>query len=273
MSRWAPTRLQQLGRQGLGRARREAEARFAAWALDTGLRLDRSERAGELRQIAEVGPRRELRDRQGMSVLLASILRRDGSAIDVGAHSGAVLREILRVAPEGRHIAYEPLPVLARQLTAEFPGVEVRNAALSDTNGSVDFIHVEAAPELSGMRERDYGAYADTPRTTITVRTERLDDVLPAGFVPDLIKIDVEGAELLVLRGAVETLRRHRPAVVFEHGIGAADRYGYGPEDVYDLLVGDIGLRIFDLDGAGPYPRERFVEIFPEPLWNFLAVP
>ena len=154
-----------------------------------------------------------------------------------------------------------------------FPTVEVRNAALSDTAGQVDFIHVEAAPEFSGLREREYGAYAGSPRTTITVRTERLDDSLSPDFVPTLIKIDVEGAELLVLRGARDTLRRHRPAVVFEHGIGAAERYGWGPGDVHDLLVGELDMRIFDLDGAGPYSRERFIEVFPEPIWNFLAVP
>jgi len=253
--------------------RDSAERLRAAWALNTALKWDRSPRGAELRQIAEVGPRRELRDRQGMSVLIASILPRDGSAIDVGSHAGAVLREIVRVAPAGRHIAYEPLPMFAANLAAEFPTVEVRNAALSDATGQVEFIHVESAPEFSGMREREYGAYANSPLSTITVRAERLDDALPSDFVPKLIKIDVEGAELLVLRGARETLRRHRPIVVFEHGIGAADRYGYGPGDVYDLLAGELDMRIFDLDGAGPYSRERFVEVFPEPLWNFLAVP
>jgi hypothetical protein len=60
----------------------------------------------------------------------------------------------------------------------------------------------------------------------IIVRTERLDRSLPAGYVPAVIIIDVEGAEQQVVEGALETIRRHQPIVVFEHGLGAADHYG-----------------------------------------------
>lgn len=208
-----------------------------------------------------------------MLVVLSSVLARDGQAIDVGAHSGAILREILRVAPEGQHIAFEPLPHCVASLRREFPQVDVREAALSDRNGTTSFIHVEHAPEYSGMRERTYPGAEDSPRRLITVRTERLDDSLPAGFHPSLIKIDVEGAELLVMRGALETLRRARPTIIFEHGIGASERYGYGPEDVHDLLCRELGMRIFDLDGQGPYSRQRFIDTFAAPIWNFVAVP
>jgi FkbM family methyltransferase len=225
-----------------------------------------------MRALLSVGGRREARDRHAMSVLLAATLARDAHTIDVGAHSGAVLREIVRIAPEGRHIAYEPLPELARQLSGEFPTVDVRNAALSDQTGDTSFIHVDSAPEFSGLRERDYGGVQNIEKHEITVRTERLDEVLPEGFVPRLIKIDVEGAEMLVLRGARETIARHRPSIVFEHGIGASDRYGAGPRDIHGLLVDELGMRIFDLDGAGPYSRQQFEDVFAEPLWNFLAV-
>jgi FkbM family methyltransferase len=220
-----------------------------------------------------VAERRDALDRHAMRVLIAATLTPDGHAIDVGAHSGAVLREIVRVAPAGHHIAYEPLPHCCEQLRREFPRVDVRNAALSDQQGTTSFVHLEAAPEYSGLRERTYPGFEHSPRKLLTVRTERLDDALPEGYRPALIKIDVEGAELLVMRGAVETLKTHRPVVIFEHGIGAADRYGYGPQDIYDLLCRDLGMRIFDLDGDGPYSSERFVEVFPEPIWNFLATP
>lgn len=227
----------------------------------------------DMRALASVGSRREARDRHAMSVLLACTLARDGHAIDVGAHSGAVLREIVRVAPEGRHIAYEPLPELSAQLAGEFPTVTVRNAALSDENGTASFVHVDSAPEFSGLRERDYHGQTEVRKHEIAVRTERLDDALPDGFAPALIKIDVEGAELLVLRGAEQTLRRFRPTIVFEHGAGASEHYGTHSHDVHDLLVDGLGMRIFDLDGTGPYGREQFAAVFPEPIWNFVAVP
>jgi hypothetical protein len=59
------------------------------------------------------------------------------------------------------------------------------------------------------------------------------------------MKVDVEGAELQVFKGTVQTIKRSRPLIVFEHGLGAADYCGTAPEILYDLLGGDCGLRLF----------------------------
>jgi FkbM family methyltransferase len=229
-------------------------------------------RVREARSSFDPTMRRVLRDEHAMRVVLATALRRAGNAIDVGANRGETLEMILAVAPDGRHIAYEPIPALAEQLAVEFPGVDVRNAACSDEAGSAEFTHVLNAPAMSGLRQRaDLPAHAQEVER-FTVRLDKLDEALPEGYVPSLVKIDVEGAELLVLRGAVETLARHRPFVIFEHGVGGADLYGSKPGDVWDLLDG-AGLRIFDLEGDGPYTRDRFEAVFTEPIWNFLAAP
>jgi hypothetical protein len=72
----------------------------------------------------------------------------------------------------------------------------------------------------------------------------------------------VEGAELQVLKGAVKTIRRNKPVVVFEHGLGASDHYGTTPEDVHDLLVKDCGLHVSLLGrwlrNEGPLTKEEF---------------
>jgi FkbM family methyltransferase len=204
--------------------------------------------------------------------VLATALRHDGNAIDVGANQGDTLAMILAVAPDGRHVAYEPIPALAQELAAHYPQVDVRNAACSDAAGSAEFTHVLNAPAMSGLRQRaDLPAHAAQVEQ-ITVQLDKLDDALPDDYVPSLLKIDVEGAELLVMRGAAETLARHRPFVIFEHGIGGADLYGSKPGELFDLLT-DCRLRIFDLEGDGPYTRHRFEAVFAEPIWNFLAAP
>jgi FkbM family methyltransferase len=175
---------------------------------------------------------------------------------------------MVRCAPRGRHIAYEPLPELADALARRFPGVDVRNAAVSDHAGETSFVHVVTNPAYSGLRERSYPG--DEKLRTIQVRLERLDDALPEGYAPALIKVDVEGAELQVFEGARETLARHRPVVFFEHGKGGADHYGTTSGAVHDLL-GEAGLRIFDEHGGGPYSRESFAELFETPVANFVA--
>jgi hypothetical protein len=110
-------------------------------------------------------------------------------------------------------------------------------------------------PQYSGLRERTYPRAVD--RELITVATERLDDHLPEGCAPAFIKIDVEGAECLVIEGALRTLAAHRPTVVVEHGPGGSDHYGSTPAQLHRLLCDGAGLRIFDLDGEGPYSLDR----------------
>jgi len=101
----------------------------------------------------------------------------------------------------------------------------------------------------------------------IQVRLLRLDDLLPSDLPIRFVKIDVEGAELQVLKGAVQMLRRCRPYVVFEHGLGAADCYGTRPESVFDLFTG-CGLRLSLMNdwlasgGRKTLSREAFAEEF-----------
>ena len=228
-------------------------------------------RLREARGLVDGVTRRELRDDHAVRVVVAAALRSGGNAIDVGANEGTVLAQLLAVAPDGHHIAYEPIPELQRRLCSAFPQVEVRGRALSDEAGTAEFVHVVDAPTMSGLRRRtDLPPDARTERISVTM--ERLDDALEETYVPSLIKIDVEGAEVKVIRGAASTLERHRPFVLFEHGLGGADLYGSSSGELFDLLDG-AGLRIFDLDGEGPFTRVAFEEMFAKPVWNWLAAP
>jgi FkbM family methyltransferase len=248
------------------------------WAREAFARLGREEQAREVlgrlreaRALFDGVARRELRDEHALRVVLAATLRVNGNAIDVGANEGGVLAAILAVAPDGDHIAYEPIPWLQDRLRDAFPEVDVRGRALSDAAGTAEFVHVIDVPTMSGLRRRA-DLPADARTETISVIVERLDDALEDGYVPALIKIDVEGAEVNVVRGAAATLERHRPFVVFEHGTGGADLYGSSSGELFDILEG-AGMRIFDLEGAGPFTRTQFEEMFAEPVWNWLAAP
>ena len=164
------------------------------------------------------------------------------NCVDVGANEGEILRDMLQFAPDGTHYAFEPIPALARKLQDESPeNCKVYNVALSDKEGEISFNYVITNPAYSGFKARNY----DRPEEaeTITVRTARLDDLVPSDFPIHFVKIDVEGAEMQVLQGAIETLRRCKPVVVFEHGLGAADVYGTKPAEIF-AYFNSIGLQI-----------------------------
>jgi FkbM family methyltransferase len=211
--------------------------------------------------------RRNRLDDEHLTLLIHLALSADANCLDVGAHRGTVLAEIQRICPDGHHLAYEPLPVFAESLVQKFPTIEIRNKALSNKDGESTFVHVKDLPALSGLERRKYPREVETE--TIIVQTHRLDDHLPEGWLPSFIKVDVEGAEGLVFEGAMNTIRRAKPIIAFEHGPGGADNYGTGPADIFDLLTREAGLRIFDMDGNGPLSLADFSD--PRGRFNWIA--
>lgn len=213
------------------------------------------------RVLRYVGPRRwrhSVRDDDNLRLLLMFCLADDANCIDVGCHRGGVLRQILAAAPRGRHIAFEPIPEFSERLQRAFPAVEVRQAAAWNEAGSSEFSYYPGKPALSGLRRRHVGDDAKEIQVTL----ETIDSAVPKDRDIALIKIDVEGAERQVIEGALGTIKRCRPFVVFEHESGGADYYDTDPGDVFRLLVDEAGLRLFDLCGAGPYSRESFIEAY-----------
>lgn len=214
--------------------------------------------------------RRNRIDDEKMRLLFALALRADANCIDVGANYGAVLGQFLTHAPRGTHVAYEPLPDAAAFLRERFPAVEIREAAAADIPGVAAFCHVVNDEGRSGLLR--HHNYEKMPRiATISVRVETLDS-LPRTYRPDVIKIDVEGAELKVITGAMRLIREYQPLIVFEHYKGGSDAYNAQPRDVHELLCANAGLRIYDIDGAGPLSRREMEERFyAKSVWQFVA--
>lgn len=187
---------------------------------------------------------------------LRQLLGPGDSAIDVGANLGyfsAVMAQC--VGPSGRVIAFEPTPPafarlsLCRALNG-FTQLETRSHALGSGEGRVE---IRYDPRLTG--EASLHRAATAKDEAVTVRVCPLDLLVSSGEVPlpDLVKIDVEGHELEVLRGAHETIARARPAIVFELNEPMSKRAGWGLPDVSRLLAdagGDYRLLLIDDDGV-----------------------
>lgn len=78
----------------------------------------------------------------------------------------------------------------------------------------------------------------------ILIDTIRLDDIYPKDKPLDFIKIDVEGAEYLVLTGAINTILDKKPIIVFEFGKGASEYYGITPDLMYELITNKLKMQI-----------------------------
>jgi FkbM family methyltransferase len=223
----------------------------------------------ELLAAVDAGARQAQHEEIGIKAVLASGLRGTGTYVDIGTNRGQVLREAVRVAPRGRHMAFEPIPALAAEVSRMFPEVECRQKALGSRVESAEFCHFRELDGWSGLRRRPEISDARGRPEFITVEVSTLDVELD-GLTPSVIKIDVEGAEHAVLEGARAVLARSRPLVIFEHVYEAAALYGAAPGAPWEILT-ELGYEIYSITGDGPYAREAFIDA--GAIVNWLAVP
>ncbi|MDI9364745.1 MAG: FkbM family methyltransferase [Flavobacterium sp.] len=190
------------------------------------------------------------------------VLKPTSNCIDVGAHKGFILEKILKYAPQGKVMAFEPIPDLYNNLKAKFgKKAQVLNIALSNKMGAAEFAYYVDRPAISGFKQRD-AFEQDGNVKHLKVPLNTIDNLVPEFTKIDLIKIDVEGAELLVLKGAERTIRNSKPYILFEFGLGGADYYETTPQQIFDYLT-DCGLGLSTLEyflkNMQPFSREEFV--------------
>jgi len=145
-----------------------------------------------------------------MTRLFHNIIKEGMTILDIGAHKGtySVLFASL-MNDKGKVLAFEPDPANCSWIKKNiqvnsYRCIETHPIALSDNDGDATFYAADGLGSLfanPGSRAPSKG--------TITVQTRKLDNVLQEENISDvdIIKIDVEGADLLVLKGAEETLR------------------------------------------------------------------
>jgi len=151
---------------------------------------------------------------------IASLLRPGDVFFDIGANVGFFSLIAARcVGSEGRVFAFEPVPDIAAQLVTNaglngFTNITVLPFAIADRDGSMN---LQTTRHPGGATLEGFGTPGD--RTgVITVTGRSLDSLVSEGAIPppNVIKVDVEGAESAVLRGATALLSSAHPAVVYE---------------------------------------------------------
>ena len=206
--------------------------------------------------------------------LLKRVLPSDANCIDVGAHTADILRKLVKYAPGGRHYAFEPIPWLYKDLQKNFGSkVTVMELALSDTRGEATFHAFPDRPAVSGLKQRQFPG-EDYAMVKFDVKLETLDHIIPEDLPIHLIKIDVEGAELQVLRGGIRILKKYKPFVLFEFGLGGSELYGTTPEQMFEFLEA-CGLSVSTLEyymkGKAPFDKAEFVGQY-EKKYNYFFI-
>ena len=158
-----------------------------------------------------------------LALVLQRLLRPDAVVVDGGAHVGVLSVLMASLAPEGHVYAFEPAPASFAHLVDNLAANGITNAtpealALYDREARIALDFNEAYPAGSHVGQ---GGSATVPTVRLDTWSKHrgLDRL-------DLLKLDVEGVELLALDGAAETVRRLRPVVVVECNAVALRRFG-----------------------------------------------
>lgn len=189
-------------------------------------------------QLAATVFRPEFASLRSEDLLIQKVLRRaikaDSNGLDVGAHYGHMLSAMTRYAPNGRHYAVEAVPEKVTFLRRKFPEVTIHEVALGSAEGTTDFFINRSRSGFSSLRQ--HGEEKDTYEK-INVQMTVLDSLLGSlSHRIDFMKVDVEGAEEFVFRGAKKFLAEHRPTILFESAPADPKIFGRKPSDLYDAL-------------------------------------
>jgi FkbM family methyltransferase len=176
----------------------------------------------------------------GVTSLLAARVRRGDTVVDVGANVGYfTLLCAGLVGDRGQVVAIEPNPEVRTQLERNIARNDLRNVrvfdfALADEPGELTLFL--GPPDNTGLSS--FRTPRDCPRA-LSVRTERFDTLLPPwNNQLALVKIDVEGAELKVLRGMRHTLAVAQPDLIVELSPDFLAQLGDNVFALLDLLEG-----------------------------------
>jgi FkbM family methyltransferase len=192
----------------------------------------------------------------GQLVVLRRLLRADAVFVDAGANQGEFTVCAAGQVPEGRVFAFEPVPAvrerLERNVTANaFGNVTVHPVGLSAEDGYDVTIYGADSPFSDGTQNAGLPTLFDVSgrsRPLALIALRRLDEVLSDGQRVDVMKIDVEGAELAVLQGAEQTIQREKPAIIFEANEETCRAAGYSVAILFEWLRNHG----YDLEIIGP---------------------
>lgn len=197
--------------------------------------------------------------------VLARLLPADSvqTVVDVGANVGDMTARFVGAFPQARVVAVEPNPEVCGSLQARFAGeprVTCVNAALADAPGEAD-LHVNRHHGTSSLfprvrRARRYFSAADAPLRQVRVPVLTLDALAERDGLAriDLLKLDTQGAELLIFRGARRLLAAQAIDVIYSEFFIVPHYEGATLLHEQCTYLAGFGYTLYDLF-KGPHGR------------------
>jgi FkbM family methyltransferase len=186
---------------------------------------------------------------------LKRLVPRNGVVVDVGAHAGQFAKLFSQLVPKGYVYAFEPglyaLSIL--KLVVKWRGlrnVRILRLGLSDASGS-ETLHVPLKRHGTmgfGLAHLG-GPLGDRQTHAQTIRLTTLDLFVSEHMLHrlDFIKADIEGWEVNMLKGGMESIREFRPVIMIEINEAALARANARPQEIFDLLL-PLDYRVFRTD-------------------------
>ena len=170
------------------------------------------------------------------------LLKEDSVCIDAGANIG-MISMYMSLFTKGKIYSFEPtvevFDALQKNIEANNLNVQAFNVALGDKNGEYDFIHASTFNGANAFFvENPDRPKFDSNTTIIKTKAIRIDDFVKEHNIDklDVLKMDVEGFEILIVKGAEETIKRFDPDIVSEFAPHMIRDRNIDPKIYFDFL-------------------------------------
>ena len=210
-------------------------------------------------------------------------LPQDAVVLDVRANFGAMTLAYAKAFPKGQVIAFEPTHYAMARLRRNLElnsdlaeRVETVQSFVSDHADPKCDLVAYASWRVDGLTTgREHPIHFGSPHSTEGVPSTAVDEFASSRDLDrlDLLKIDTDGHELGVLRGAYETIHKYRPLVIFEAGLYLMEERGVAFAQFAEYFAG-LNYSLFDAKTEQPVSEANYRKLIPPRLTtDLVAVP
>lgn len=180
-------------------------------------------------------------------------ISKEDYVLDLGANYGHYCVKMAELCPEGKVIAFEPIPFtykVLQQVVADFnlTNIELIHAAVSEEDGQLtmqlpllDF----GGPNTGVAHISEVHSEGSEEVKVATIRIDSISFEKSIAF----IKMDIEGHEPVAAKGMMQLLQKDQPVILIEFSHSCMIRANHDPADFSDFLIQELGYQFFNLEG------------------------